>query len=81
MLLEHALRGCVIAVDLPLANDRQFCAARGERSTPRAHSERLTELAILVCDGPFKAFVGGGTHGRAGEEKHVQPTSCQDGKE
>jgi len=55
--------------------------ARGECSAIRVHSELLTELAILVCNRPFKVFVCGGTHGRAGDENRVQAIGCQHGKE
>jgi hypothetical protein len=75
------LSGRVIAINLLLADDRQLSAARGECSTPRAHSERLTELAILVCNRSFKVFVCGGTHGRTGDEKGVQPAGNQYGKQ
>src|SRR4051812_5658922 len=80
-LLENALSGRVITVDLLLADDRQRPAARGECSTPRAHSERLTELAIFVCNRAFKVFVCGDSHGGTGDEKRVQPKSYQRGKE
>jgi hypothetical protein len=38
-------------------------------------------LAILVCNRSFKVFVCGGTHGRTGDEKGVQPAGNQYGKQ
>ena len=75
------MSGCVVTIDLFLADGRKLSAAGGERGARWGHSEPLAELRILVCYRPFEVVACGGTHGRAGDEKRVQPEGRQYGKE
>ena len=79
--LENALGGGIVAIDLSLPDNRQLPAARSERVRARAHSEPFAELVVLVRYRAHDLLVCGGTHGRTGDEKGVQPAGNQYGKQ
>lgn len=79
--LENALGGGIVAIDLPLPDNRQLPAARSERVRARAYSEPLAELVVLVRFRARDLLMCGGTHGRTSDENGMQAKSDHDGNE